>query len=95
MLYKQILNDWLADQEIYKKGGTYTQTLNDANLPLAFTLRTQLSATETISYSPWQSGSVASGNFVNSSLYDLGREYSRPIDIKNPYKAVYFWHRIN
>lgn len=31
MLYKQILNDWLADQEIYKKGGTYTVYYNVAH----------------------------------------------------------------
>lgn len=31
MLYKQILNDWLADQEIYKKGGTFTVYYNVAH----------------------------------------------------------------
>lgn len=31
MLYKQILNDWLANQEIYKKGGTYTVYYNVAH----------------------------------------------------------------
>ena len=31
MLYKQLLNSWLADQEIYKKGGTYTVYYNVAH----------------------------------------------------------------
>lgn len=31
MLYKQLLNSWLVDQEIYKKGGTYTVYYNVAH----------------------------------------------------------------
>lgn len=31
MLYKQLLYDWLLDQEIYKKGGTYTVYYNVAH----------------------------------------------------------------
>lgn len=31
MLYKQLLNDWLLDQEIYKKGGTFTVYYNVAH----------------------------------------------------------------
>ena len=74
-------------------GGKYTQTLNDSNIPLAFTFRSQMPSTKVVSYSPWQAGTVSSGTFVNSSLYDMGREYSKPFDIRNPYKTVYFWRR--
>lgn len=31
MLYKQLLHTWLADQEVYKKGGTYTVYYNVAH----------------------------------------------------------------
>ena len=76
-------------------GGKYRQNIYENNLPGSITYRSQMPSKKTISYSPWQSGTVNAGTFVNSSLYDMGQEYGDGLNIINPYMSVYFWKRVS
>lgn len=75
-----------------KSGGSKSHTIDYSNFPARATIQKSWKG-GTVSYAPWQGGSVGSGTWIVSTPYDMGEPYGRAISNLQPYITVYMWRR--